>query len=191
MNKSVLPNNKKNIIIIHGTGETPEYMWLPWVKKHLEEKGYNVSVPQLPNTDDPKLEEQLDFCLKNMKFDPETIVIGHSSGCPLILAILEKIPVKIKQAILVAGYSVQLGTDPEGTKNIKENYDWDRIKGRCDEFVFLNSDNDPWGCDDKQGKAMQKELGGKFILMRGQGHMGSSFFNEPYMEFPLLLELVD
>lgn len=40
---------KGNIIILHGTGADPQYMWYPWLKKQLEDKGFVVSVPALPN----------------------------------------------------------------------------------------------------------------------------------------------
>lgn len=64
-------------------------------------------------------------------------------------------------------------------------------KKHCQKFVILNSDNDPWGADDNQGKYIEERIGGEFILMKGQGHMGSSSFNEPYYEFPFLLQLID
>ena len=39
----------KNVIIIHGTEGYPEENWFPWLKKNLEERGYNVTVPQFPS----------------------------------------------------------------------------------------------------------------------------------------------
>ncbi len=182
---------KGNVIILHGTGEGPQYMWLPWIKKKLEEQGFKVFLPLLPNTDDPKLEEQTNYCLENLDINEETILIGHSSGCPLMLSILEQTPKVIKKAILVAGYTKPLKIDPANTKSIKEDFKWETIKKHCNEFVILNSDNDPWGADDNQGRYIQEKIGGKFILMKGQGHMGSLSFNEPYMEFPFLLQLID
>lgn len=179
----------KNVIVFHGYGETPESYWYPYLKRELEIRGCKVIIPALPVTNDPKLSEQMDFALKNLDFGQDTIVIGHSSGCPLILAILEKIPNTIKQTICVAGYSTPLKVGGEDTKNIKDSFDWETIKKRCYEFIFINADNDPWGADDKQGRLMQENLGGKLIINH-EGHMGSDTFKQPYKEFPLLLKLI-
>jgi hypothetical protein len=32
---------------------------------------------------------------------------------------------------------------------------------------------------------------GKLIVMKGEGHMGSDTFKQPYKEFPFLLKLID
>lgn len=180
----------KNAIILQGAGETTESFWLPWLKKELEKKGYEVWLPQLPNNDDPQLEKNLPFVLKNGKFTEETVMVGHSAGCPLILSILENIGVKIKQAILVAGFSTPLPGEDAANKILQENYKWKKIKENVADIIFINSANDPWGCDDKQGRNMFNNLGGSLIINK-EGHMGSDSFNQPYKEFPFLLKLID
>lgn len=180
-----------NVVILHGYAETPKSFWIPYVKGELDKKGYKVFVPQLPNTDNPKLEEQLLYVLENLTLDAETILIGHSSGASLILALLETAKVKVKQSILVAGYCLPLKIQAAETKNIKPEYDWEKIKNNCDDFIFLNSDNDPWGADDAQGRYMLDKIGqGKLVIMKGEGHMGSDSYNQPYKEFPFLVTLV-
>jgi len=179
----------KNAIILHGSGATPDSFWYPHVKKELEKKGYKVWLPQLPNPSKPNLKEQLSFILKNGKFSEETVIIGHSAGCPLILSILENIDVRIKKAILVAGFSTPLGSDADGI--LQENYNWEKIRQNVEDIIFINSDNDPWGCDDKQGRRMFDKLGGTLIIRHGEGHMGSDTFNQPYKEFPFLMKLID
>ena len=77
------------------------------------------------------------------------------------------------------------------TKILQKKYDWEKIKAHCQEFIFINSDNDPWGADDKQGKEMWEKLGGRLVLWQGEGHMGSMKYNQPYLEFPFLVSLVD
>ncbi len=56
--------------------------------------------------------------------------------------------------------------------------------------MFIHSDNDPWGCSEKQGKEMFDKLGGTLIIKHGEGHMGSDSFNQPYKKFPLLVKLI-
>jgi predicted alpha/beta hydrolase family esterase len=126
--------------------------------------------------------------LSNGTFTEDTVIIGHSAGAQVILSVLENIDVKVKQAILVSGYAKTLRKDMQSEKN-EDEPDWNAIRDKAREFVFINSDNDPWGCDDKQGKIMQDNLGGKLII-RHDGHMGSTTHHQPYKEFPLLLELI-
>lgn len=142
----------------------------------------------MPNPDDERLDEWLPYVLENGEYNNETVLIGHSSGCPLILSLLERLKHPIKQAILVAGFASSISNEPKPI--LQEQYDWKKIRSNCLDFIFINSDNDPWGCDDKKGKEMQNHLGGKLII-KHEGHFGSDKFKQPYKEFPLLIELID
>ncbi|MDG7045520.1 MAG: alpha/beta hydrolase [Nitrososphaerota archaeon] len=190
----------KNAILLHGTSCTPDSYWLPSIKKFLEKNGYSVWAPQLPDPDAPDLKKQLPLILEKGKFTPETVIIGHSAGGPLVLSILENINVKINKAILVAGYARPLHrmSDPQLKKEeddavpiLQKQYDWKKIKNNAKDIVFINSDNDPWGCDDKEGDYMFRNLGGTLIIRHGEGHMGSDSFNQPYKKFPLLEKLLE
>lgn len=152
--------------------------------------GYGVTIPNLPHTDSPTLAEQLPVAQEQL-IDSDTILIGHSSGCALGLSLLENSKTRIRQTILVAGYARSVGNETEENPMLQQSYDWEQIKRNCGEFVFLNSDNDPWGCTDTEGRYMLDRLGGKLILMKGEGHMGSDSFNQPYKEFPFLLQLIN
>src|ERR1035437_4734983 len=151
----------KNAVIFHGTGGSPDAYWIPWLKTELEKQGYDVQVPQLPNTNSPEVSETLPFVLNNIQVDEDTVLVGHSSGGSLILSVLENIQPKVKRAILVAGFYKQLSGDRNNM--IQDSYDWDKIKQRSKDFIFINSDNDPWGCDDKMGREMQSFLGGDLV----------------------------
>ena len=188
----------KNAIILHGSSSTPNDYWYPSIKKFLEEKGYSVWVPQLPSPESPDLKIQLPFILNNGNFNNKTIIIGHSSGCPLTLSVLENINARIKKAVLVSGYARVLGKmDNLSLKKLEKaaepilqnTYNWEKIKNNTEDIIFINSDNDPWGCNDKEGKYMQEHLGGKLIINQ-EGHMGSEKFNQPYKNFPLLEQLL-
>lgn len=80
----------KNAILLHGTGDSPNSFWLPYIKNALENRSYSVWAPQLPNHESPNLEIQLPYILQHAKFSSETVIIAHSAGCPLTLAVLEK-----------------------------------------------------------------------------------------------------
>jgi predicted alpha/beta hydrolase family esterase len=176
----------KNVIILHGTSETDQSFWYPWLTKELADKGYEVSIPTLPKADVPDIKHWLPAALKET-YNEETVLIGHSAGCPLMLSVLENIDVKIKQAIFVAAYFEPVNP----IKNILQpSYNWEKIKSHVEESIIINSDNDPWHCDQEQGTKLWKHIGGNLILRHGQGHMGSDTYHQPYKEFPFLLNLI-
>lgn len=179
----------KNAIILHGTGDTPTDFWFPYLAENLEKKGFQVWVPEMPNAATPNLRDWLGFVFENGRFNENTVIVGHSAGAQLILSILEKLENPIKQAILVSGYAKALRLTPEHEKNT-EDFDWEKIQGKAQELIFINSDNDPWTCNDKQGRILLDHLGGIQIILKGEGHMGSTTHNQPYKEFPLLVKLI-
>ena len=182
----------KNAIILHGTGETPESFWYRYIQANLT--WYNhVWLPQLPDKDKPTLEKQVPFvCKSDFIFSDKTVIIAHSAGAPLALSVIESLNRKIKQAIFVAGFILPLKGGEDGPNFIlQEKYNWDKIKSNVDDVILIHSDNDPWGCDHAQGLKMFNKLGGKLVIMHGQGHFGSNTFNQPYKEFPFLLQLVN
>lgn len=46
----------KRVVIVHRWGGSPESDFLPWLKKELEKREYEVSAPKMPDTDYPKIE---------------------------------------------------------------------------------------------------------------------------------------
>jgi hypothetical protein len=181
----------KNAVIFHGTGDTPNSFWLPWLANQLKQRGFTTSSPQLPEADIPDLQKWLPVALQQT-YTPETVIVGHSAGGPLVLSVLENINLRIKQAILVSGYARRKGEKKEEEKILQVKYNWAKISSNVEEIIFINSDNDPWGCNDIEGRYMLDSLGkGKQIIMKNEGHMGSNKFNQPYKKFPLLLKLIE
>ncbi|MGI6524361.1 MAG: RBBP9/YdeN family alpha/beta hydrolase [Bdellovibrionota bacterium] len=179
-----------NVIVLHGTGGSPEDFWFPYLKNALELKGHKVWVPQLPDPEHPSVENWLPFVLNSGEISAETVLVGHSAGCPLILSILENISVKIAKAILVAGFAYYL--DPKVEDPIvQKSYNWHKIREHAKSIIMINSDNDPWGCNDKAGRYIFDNIGGTLIIRHGEGHMGSLSYNQPYREFPLLVDLIE
>ncbi|MBU1255710.1 alpha/beta hydrolase, partial [Patescibacteria group bacterium] len=48
---------QKRIIIIHGWEGSPEREWLPWIRKELEKRDFNVIIPEMPNPEEPRIKE--------------------------------------------------------------------------------------------------------------------------------------
>ena len=178
----------KNAIIFHGTDCRPEDFWYGWLKTELEQAGYKVELPYYPDINHEPIERFLPKVLADQKFDHETVLIGHSAGSPLILSILQAIDKPIAQAILVAGYArPKPGRDR--SLMLSESYDWEKIRSNVKDIVFINSVEDPWGCNADQGRFMFDNLGGTQII-RNEGHFGSGAYNQPYPKFPLVKALI-
>jgi len=178
----------KNAIILHGTGDTKDSYWFPYMKEKLEEKGFAVWLPQLPNAGKPSLNDWLPFIVDGGTFGSGTVITGHSAGAQIILSVLEKVQTPIKQAVLVSGYAESLRNTADSDEKPKLN--WEQIKKNVQDIIFINSDDDPWGCDDTQGRKLFEKLGGTLIIRHGEGHMGSTTYNQSYKEFPFLAKLV-
>jgi hypothetical protein len=182
----------KSVWLLHGTGGSNiDYFWFGDIMNFLEAKGYEVWWPLLPHTEKPELVESKTFIESNMpSYDKETIIIGHSSACPVILSLMHSFNTPVKQVILVSGFYQPLNDDGYSDRMLEPTYEWNTIKQAAHEFILINSDNDPWGCDDKQAKPIAEKLGARLIVANGQGHMGSITYKQPYKEFDLLKQLL-
>ena len=180
----------KQAILLHGTGGSDnDYFWFSDTKSFLEKNGYDVWWPLLPNTNSPNLQETVEFVEEEMPpIDEESIIICHSSACPLILYMMQFFLISVKQVILVSGYYEKINN--ESNSMLPDSFDWSEIKSKSKEFILINSENDPWKCTDEQARIAAKSLESPLIVNFGQGHMGSGSFNQPYREFPLLKRLI-
>lgn len=174
-------------IVLHGSGGID--MWIPWLEKELKSKASDVWVPTLPDPGEPDLKKQLPFLLESNKIGPESTIIGHSASCPLILSLLENLDITVKKVVLVAGYNKPL-INSVSDPILQDSYNWEKIKKAAKEFVFVVSDNDPWGCGEEMNRPIFEQVGGTFVIVHDGGHFGSNTFKKPLYEFPLLLGLI-
>lgn len=169
----------KKVIIIHCWEGYPNYCWYPNTKKELENKGYQVVIPEMPETNFPKLKGWLPR-LKEVAGEPnqDLYLIGHSLGCITILRYLESLKEdeKIGGAILVAGFTNNLGY--EEIKTFFETpIDFGKIKKHCPKFVAIHSDNDPY-VPLKYGDIFKEKLGAKLIVKHNMGHFSGELDKE-------------
>jgi predicted alpha/beta hydrolase family esterase len=157
----------RNAIIFHGTRAQPEWIWYPWLAERLRDRGYAVEVPHHPGINVEPIAEFLPKVLAAHTYDEGTVLVGHSGGAALLLAILERLDVVVTQAILVAGYSTRPNTADEPV--LRDTYQWESIRAHVRDLYFLNSVEDEFGCDANQGRAMFDHLGGTLIV-RNEGH---------------------
>lgn len=182
----------KKALILHGTGGSSQENWFPWLKSQLEEHGFTVWCPDLPESDTPSILRYNEFILGNVDFqlDSETILIGHSSGAVAILGLLEALPseMKVQSCYLVGSFKDDLDWDALIELFIQP-FDFEKIKTRSLSWHFLHSDDDPY-CPLDHAEYLHSKIGGDLIVLPGQKHFSVGTAGEKYREFPHLLELI-
>ncbi|MDP2630730.1 MAG: alpha/beta fold hydrolase [Candidatus Uhrbacteria bacterium] len=145
----------KTAFIFHGTAGYPEENWFPWLKGKLEERGYQVFVPQFPTPEGQSVEAWKDVlsAYKN-HIDEHTILIGHSLGGIFLLHLLPTLAHKIRGACFVG---TPIGLKPmknyEGDSSFGGfNFKWDAIREKSNHFIVFQSDDDPYVPHHKWGR---------------------------------------
>ena len=186
----------KKVIIAHGWGGHPDEIWFPWLKKELESNGFEVIVPVLPNTDEPKIANWVPALASVIDSpDGNTYLIGHSMGCQTIVRYLENLPEEtvLGGAIFVAGFFKRLtGTGDEGeeVKAITKHWletpvDLLKAKKHLKKSVAIFSDDDHYVPIDNQ-EEFKEQLGSKIIIENNQAHFSGEMTKLPVVIDELL-----
>lgn len=189
----------RRAVILHGTDANPEANWFPWLKKKLEEQGYEVWVPQLPNCHTPNRHTYNDFLFGEGWDFTNNIVIGHSSGAVSVLNLLmdPRCP-HVKLGAMVSAWAnnnpsqeealhlKELGLDVAQFTELfpPENFDFEMIKNNADKLIFLHGAKDPY-CPLEQAEYLAGELHAQLAIVPDGDHLG-----EKYPELPELWQLI-
>src|SRR3989338_2285369 len=168
----------KTVIIVHMWDGNPKMNWYPWLKEQLENNGFNVKIPEMPEPHKPTISKWINTLKKTMgKTDEEKILVGHSIGCQTILRYLQREKNQnILGTILVAPWfnlTDKALPDEEYKKTakpwLKDNIDFNKVNESCDNFIAIFSDNDPYvslsNCN-----IFEEKLNAKILLEYGKGH---------------------
>lgn len=179
----------KRVFIIHGWSGTPEEGWLPWLGKELEKEGCVVSIPAMPETDNPRIEAWVDYLSELVgKPDEHTYFVGHSIGCQTILRYLETIDTKVGGAVFVAGWFNLENLEDDETREIAKPWienpvSLQKVQQVLPFSTLIISDNDWYGAFE-ENKEKFAGLGSKIVVMHNAGHITQS---DGYYELPEVL----
>ena len=187
------------VIIVHGWDGHPEEGWFPWLKHELEKRGFKVEVPQLPDPENPRIQNWVPTLAKVVGIpDKETYFVGHSIGCQTIARYLESLPesVKVGGVVFVAGFFKHLSdleksgleNDPEVQATVKHwlgtPINLEKVRTHLIKSVAIFSDNDPWVPLDNQDDFREK-LGSEIVIEHNKKHFTGS---QGILELPSVLE---
>ncbi len=171
---------EKTVIIIHRWEGNPEGDWYPALKKILEQKGYFVLIPKMPNPIAPNMHAWISKLNETIPAPTkETLLIGHSIGCQTILRWLSMLPKKkiVGKIILVAPW-MKLKFVEKESKEIAQPWEetpiaWSMAKKHTASSTCLFSDNDPYVAV-AQAAVFRKNLGAKTHIEKNKGHFTST-----------------
>ncbi len=176
------------VFIIHGYGGHPSGGWKPWAKKTLQEKGFAVTVPQMPDTNHPrKIAWVAEIAQAVGEPRPDDVFIGHSLGCIAVIRYLENLgnEHRVAKAIFVAGFYEELGPEyDELLSFLDEPVAWERVKAVCASFVVIHSDDDD-AVPLQRGLDLAAKLGVEPDIRTGFGHFSDG---DGVLELPLILQ---
>lgn len=169
----------KRVLIIHGWESNSREHWFLEEKGRLEKLGFEVVVPDMPDTFHPKKEEWVKV-IKDFNPDKDSILIGHSLGGVAILRYLEETSNKVGECILIATPIRKLKREDYDfgpTYNFFEpDIDYQKIKQNCKEFIVINQTDDPW-VPLQHGKDLANYINANFEMVEGNDHFDKINFN--------------
>ncbi|MBI2031081.1 MAG: serine hydrolase family protein [Candidatus Levybacteria bacterium] len=183
----------KRVFIIHGWDGYPEEGWFPWLKSQLE-KEYDVIIPSMPDTENPKIVPWVRKLEKTVgEIRKDDILIGHSIGCQAILRFLEKTDnhLKVDKVILVAPWLRLTNLEDEESWKIAKPWleapiNLSKVKIKAKSFTTVFSDNDPFVPLNNKNDFKTK-LGAKIVIERNKGHFNG---DDGVTELPVIMKLV-
>jgi uncharacterized protein len=170
----------KRVFIIHGWDFNPGMNWYGSVKENLEQHGFEVIVPSMPDSHHPSITEWVDYLQKIVgEVDSDTYFIAHSIGCRTVMKFLESEVAdgdSCGGVIFVGGwFTLSPAATPDSEyKSIAKpwldmNLNFSRIKNKAAKFVAFFSDNDPY-VPMNNITLFQDNLDAEVILESGMGH---------------------
>jgi leucyl-tRNA synthetase len=138
--------NGADIVFLHAYKDTSKSVFWPKLKQSLEQQGAHVFAPNLPNSSEPNIDEQVDYVLKHHKFTPKTIIVAHSLGGIVALKLIEKLQSPVARLIL-AGTPIRTTDFKDGERRLPLEKAWDwklnpaparKWAGRIDVLISSN-----------------------------------------------------
>ncbi len=173
---------KKKNYIVHRWGGSPDEPMYKWLKAELKKNGYEVIVPEMPDSETPHIGAWVSK-LEEIAGEPdeETIFVGHSIGCQAILRYLAGLDgnKRVGGVVFIAPWT-KLNMEmieEEGRESVAIAEEWTEtpldfggakkhIKGK---IAAIFSDNDPF-VPISEKEIFAEKLGTEIIVEHGKGH---------------------
>lgn len=186
----------KRVFIIHGWDGRPDEGCFPWLKKRLEEDGFTVYAPAMPDPLRPEIHSWTTFLKDQVGVpDGETILVGHSIGAQTVLRFLASLSegISIGGVVLLAPWVhlTEASYESEEDRQIARPWletpmAWEEIKTHCPKFISIFSDDDPL-VPLSDAQIFKDKLGATIVIENNKEHFSGS---SGIKELPSLLKAV-
>lgn len=178
----------KKVYIIHSWEGTSKLFWIPELAEYLNSLGYEVIAPDMPNTDEPVIEEWVRHLSDIAKdINEETVFVGHSIGCQTIMRFLAEQDKKINKCIFVAGWFDLINLEDEESEEIARPWietpiDFKKVKTNIKDILVILGGKDEWVVADKTKFQFEENLDARVKIIKDYGHMDGSLDKLPELE---------
>ncbi len=116
--------------------------WYPW----LQQQHSDTEIVALVERTAPPIEPNVQALLAALRNPKDTILVGHSVGCQVVMRALARLDARVKGALLVAGWWSVAQPWPT-ILPWQEPFDYQRTKNAAHRLRVVLSDNDPYTPD--------------------------------------------
>lgn len=181
----------KNILLIHGFNGIPKIF--EYFKNILEEKDYNIIMPNFPVREEITIEGYFSvFDTYKEYFNKDLIVIAHSIGNPMFIKYISKNKYSIDEYISLAGFSKKFYNEGKDVLNEKVKL---TVLNKDELEAVVNLTNKRYSIFSRDDHIVpysilndfSNEIKSKYISIDGIGHMGKKSGLE---ELPEVVDIV-
>ncbi len=161
----------ERVLILHGIGGSDPEHWQQWLAQRLEQRGIEVSFPELPDPDDPNPDAWLDALAAALGEQEGWTVLAHSIGSLLWLRACARAdaPLGADRALLVAP-PCRPDMLPEVDRFLRHGAGAADVVAAAPETLIVASDNDPY-CPGEAAARFADRLGLELITIPGGAHL--------------------
>ena len=172
----------KRAFIIHGWGATPADHWFPWLSGSLQQHGFAVDTPALPNPTAPVFADWQHTLARHIGTpQPDDLYIAHSLGNITLLHYLSQArPAKMPKLPEIEGYSIDNYVE-------QARLDLPAVRSATPNTVCIVSGNDAIVAPEESGK-LAAALNAPVIRVENAGHFLAS---DGFTELPQVLQAAE
>jgi predicted alpha/beta hydrolase family esterase len=176
----------KRVIILHGTGGSPEGNWFPWLAAQVKGKGREAFAPAFPTPQNQSYKSwRAIFDSQVSPLHANDALVGHSLGSVFALRMLVESALPIGALYLAAPFAAAIGRpDYDDLNRSFWNYDfdWKALRRKATKIFCYAGGDDPY-VPLRLSSVVAKNLGGDLRIIPNGGHLNAE---SGYREFPAL-----
>lgn len=176
------------VLILHDIGGHAGIHWQQWLHDELQNAGYKVLMPQMPDAAHPDRKTWLKTVrtLTAGLHPQELLIVAHSLGVATALDFIERLREPVRALLTVSGFISAYGADINDYFMKEKTIDMARVTQHLNRATVFYGDNDPY-VPQSALKQLAVGLKVKPVVVRGGGHLNA---DAGYTAFPALLDAI-